>query len=204
MTNAAAATSVGTVDASGETNIAARNSTPVTRFAKPVRAPSSMPAPDSMNTVLDDDDVAPPTAAPAPSTIRAARSGGKVPRASASPASRASPVNVPMASKKFANTSVKTSMTAASTPIRPKLPRLTSPTSDRSGSANGDPDNVGTDSVQPPGCSVDDPRCQIASMAIATTVPITSPMRMPPRTRRTTRTAVTNSVNTNTTAGTVV
>src|SRR5262245_49864801 len=37
MTSAAAATSVGTMDASGATNMAARNSTPVTRFAKPVR-----------------------------------------------------------------------------------------------------------------------------------------------------------------------
>ena len=79
MTSAAAATSVGTIDASGVTNIAAKNSTPVTRFAKPVRAPSSMPAPDSMKTVLDDDDVAPPTTAPAPSTISAERSRGKVP-----------------------------------------------------------------------------------------------------------------------------
>ena len=78
MTSAAAATSVGTIDASGETNIAARNSTPVTRFASPVRAPSSMPAPDSMNTVFDDDDVAPPTTAPAPSTISADRSRGNV------------------------------------------------------------------------------------------------------------------------------
>ena len=34
-TSAAAATSVGTIDASGVTNIAAKNSTPVTRFAKP-------------------------------------------------------------------------------------------------------------------------------------------------------------------------
>ena len=72
-------------------NIAARNSTPVTRFARPVRAPSSMPAPDSMNTVLDDADVAPPTTAPAPSTISAERSRGKVPCSSASPASRDSP-----------------------------------------------------------------------------------------------------------------
>ena len=121
MTSAAAATSVGTIDASGVTNIAAKNSTPVTRFARPVRAPSSMPAADSMNTVFDDADVAPPTTAPAPSTISAERSRGKVPRSSASPASRDRPVKVPIASKKFANTSVNTSMTAASTPMRPKL-----------------------------------------------------------------------------------
>jgi hypothetical protein len=37
-TSAAAATSVGTIDTNGEMNIAARNSAPVTRFARPVRA----------------------------------------------------------------------------------------------------------------------------------------------------------------------
>src|SRR4051812_32234415 len=174
ITSAAAATSVGTIDARGATNIAARNNAPVTRFANPVRAPSSMPAPDSMNTVLDDEDVAPPTTAPAPSTISAALSRGNVPCASASPASRASPVKVPIASKKFAKTSVNTSITAASTPTRPKPPKLKSPASDRSGSANGDPDNVGTDRLQPPGCSVADPRCQIASITTAINVPATN------------------------------
>jgi hypothetical protein len=44
-----------------------------------------------MYTVLDDEDVAPPTTAPAPSTISAERSRGKVPCASASPASRSQP-----------------------------------------------------------------------------------------------------------------
>src|ERR1700761_752477 len=150
-TNAAAATSVGTIDASGETNIAARNSAPVTTFARPVRPPSSMPAPDSMNTVFDDDDVAPPTIAPAPSMINADRNRGNIPRSSASPASRASPVKVPIASKKFAKTSVNTSITAASTPMRPKLPILNAPRRDKSGSANGDPDSVGTERLQPPG-----------------------------------------------------
>src|SRR5258705_1604198 len=71
ITSAAAATSLGRIDARGATNIAARNSAPVTRLAKPVRAPSSMPAPDSTKTVLDEDGVAPPTIAPAPSTISA-------------------------------------------------------------------------------------------------------------------------------------
>ena len=93
-------------------------------------------------------------------------------------------------------------MVAASTPMRPKLPcRLKSPTSDRSGSANGEPDSVGTDRLHPPGFSIAEPRCQIASMATATSVPATSPMRMPPRTRRTTRTPVSSRVNTNTTRG---
>ena len=54
ITSAAAATSLGTIDTSGVKNIATRNSRPVTMFARPVRAPSPMPAPDSMKTVFDD------------------------------------------------------------------------------------------------------------------------------------------------------
>ena len=58
MTRAAAATSSGTTWVSGVKNIAARNSSPVTTFASPVRAPSPMPAPDSMKTVFDEPEVA--------------------------------------------------------------------------------------------------------------------------------------------------
>ena len=43
---------------------------------------------------------------------------GKSPFSSASPASFERPVMVPIASKKFVNTRVKTSMRAASTPMR--------------------------------------------------------------------------------------
>ena len=204
ITRAAAATSVGTIDASGATNIAARNNAPVTRLARPVRAPSSMPAPDSMNTVFDDADAAPPSTAPPPSTIRAAGSRGKLPFASASPASRDSPVSVPSASKKLVNTRVKTSTIAAIVPMRLKLFRLNSPTRDKSGSANGDPVNTGTDSRQPPGLSTAEPRCQIASTRIAITVPATKPIRIPPRTRRATRIPVSSRVTTNTSAGIVV
>lgn len=89
--------------------------------------------------------------------------------------------------------------------MRPKLPkRLKSPISERSGSANGDPDKVGTDRLHPPGISTADPRCQIASTTTATAVPATSPMRMPPRTRRATRMPVTKSVNTKMTVGMVL
>ena len=204
ITSAAAATSLGTIEASGETNIAARNSAPVTRLARPVRAPSSMPAPDSMNTVFDDDDVPPPATAPMPSTIRDERSRGNMPWASASPAWRERPVSVPSASKKFANTRVNTSTIAASAPMRPKLSKLNAPISDRSGSANGEPDRRGTDNPQPPGLSTTDPRFQIASTATATTVPPNRPMRMPPRTFRATRIAVSTNVKTNTIVGTVV
>lgn len=85
-----------------------------------------------------------------------------------------------MASKKFANTSVNTNIVAAMAPIRPKLSKLTAPTSERSGTANGEPDSAGTERLQPPGLSTADPRCHIASMTTATTVPVTSPIRMPP------------------------
>ena len=78
-------------------------------------------------------------------------------------------MKVPIASKKLANTRVNTSIVAARMPMRPKLSKLNAPTSDRSGSANGEPDSVGTDSAQPPGFSTAEPRCQIASMATATT-----------------------------------
>ena len=204
ITSAAAATSVGTIEASGPTNMAARNSVPVTMLARPVRAPSSIPEPDSMNTVLEDAEVAPPATAPTPSTMRAAGNRGNVPCASASPASRDSPVNVPRASKKFANTRVNTSMVAASAPIRSKLPKLNAPTSDRSGIANGEPDSFGTASVQPPGWSTAEPRCQTDSAITASTVPVTSPIRIPPRTRRASRTPVSSRVTTKIRVGMVV
>ena len=47
-TRAAAATSSGTTLVSGVRNIEPRNSTPVTTEARPVRAPSPMPAAESM------------------------------------------------------------------------------------------------------------------------------------------------------------
>src|SRR3546814_19227830 len=46
---------------------------------------SPMPEPDSMNTVFDDAEVAPPATATTPSTISAERRRGKFPLSSASP-----------------------------------------------------------------------------------------------------------------------
>ena len=129
-TSAAAATSEGTISAKGVKNIAAKKSPPVTRLARPVRAPSPIPAPDSMNTVFDDADTAPPAAAPTPSTTRAAFSRGKLPCSSNNPAWRDRPVKVPIASKKLLKTNVKTSMTAARMPMRLKLFQLNWPTND--------------------------------------------------------------------------
>src|SRR5690606_24962410 len=109
-TRAAPATSSGTTWVSGVKNTASKKSTPVTTEARPVRAPSPTPAAESMKIVLDDEDVAPPATAPIPSTMSADFSLGKLPSASASPASLVSPVRVPTASKKLVNNSVKTSM----------------------------------------------------------------------------------------------
>ena len=87
-----------------------------------MRAPSPIPAAESMYTVFEDPDVAPPTTAPTPSTMKADLSRGNVPSLCATPALFASPVMVPMASKKLVNTSVNTSIVAARPPIRPKAP----------------------------------------------------------------------------------
>ena len=70
--------------------------------------------------------------------------------------------------------------------------------------ANGEPVNAGTERLQPPGCSAAEPRCQIASMTTETSVPATSPMKMPPSTCRTARMPVSSSVNTKTIVGTVL
>src|SRR5690606_41017244 len=101
ITSAAAAISVGTIEVSRVKNIASRNIAPVMTFAKPVRAPSPIPEPDSMNTVFDDEEVRPPATAPTPSTMRADLMLGKSPFASARLASVARPVTLAMAPKQF-------------------------------------------------------------------------------------------------------
>lgn len=192
---------------SGVKNIASRKTTPVTMFARPVRAPSPMPAPDSMNTVVEEDEVPPPTTAPTPSTTSADLMRGKLPFSSASCASRESPVMVPIASKKFVNSSVKTSMMTVTTPTLPKS-KLTAPTRPRSGIANGLPCRTGSVRLQPPGFSDPSsanfgPIFQIASTITAMSVPLTSPMRMPPLTFFATRMPVSTSVTTKMTVGIV-
>ncbi len=94
----------------------------MTTFARPVRAPSPMPAADSMNTVFDDPEVAPPATAPTPSTMRAELQPREVAVLVGQARLLARPVIVPMASKKLVNTRVNTSMRAASAPIRPNEP----------------------------------------------------------------------------------
>ena len=98
---------------------------------------------------------------------------------------------VPMASKKFASTSVNTSREAASTPTRENAPRRsTAPSRDRSGRPPTESGSVGTDRDQPFGFgspfSTDAPDFVSASMTTAMMVLITMPMNSPPRTLRTT------------------
>src|SRR5690554_1048240 len=202
-TSAAAATSLGTMVVSGVRNIASRNSTPVTRLASPVRAPSPIPAPDSMNTVLDDPEVRPPATAPTPSTMSADLMFGKLPFSSASPASLDRPVMVPMASKKLVKTSVKTSISAARAPMRSKLPKLNAPTRLRSGTVTHCSGSTGRVRLQPPGFSWALPSCANASTMTAMTVPTTMPMSSAPRTLRATSTPVSRRVKTNSRVGMV-
>ena len=67
-TMAGATASNGTTLTSGVRNMAARNSTPVTTLARPVRAPSAMPVEDSTKIWLEDTEPAPPATAPRAST----------------------------------------------------------------------------------------------------------------------------------------
>lgn len=135
-TRAAAPASIGMTPMSGAKNIESRKSTPVTHAARPVLAPSAMPAAESTKTVFDEAEAPPPATAPRPSTMKAPRMRGNIPSSVCRPALRARPVIVPIASKKFVNTRVKTSIVAASTPMRSKDPkRSKAPMSEKSGRA---------------------------------------------------------------------
>ncbi len=140
-----------------------------------------------------------------PSITRAERRRGKVPSGAARPASRERPVIVPIASKKLVKTRVKTSMRAASTPMRPNEPtRSTWPTSDRSGRLTSCDGRVGTLSPHPPALpSALAPRPRNASTITAMTVPETSPISSAALTLRTISTAVMTRVSTNRAVGIV-
>src|SRR3954469_18970624 len=135
-TSAGAAASTGTTWYSGVKNIATMNSNPVTTFARPVRAPSAMPAADSMYTVLELLDAAPPPIAPSDSTNSVRPIPGSWPSSSSRPASLPRPVNVPTASKKSVSTRVNTSNTAVIAGTRAHAPNEKSPSNDRSGRLN--------------------------------------------------------------------
>ena len=172
-TSAAAATALGTRAVSGVKNIASRKSTPVIVVARPVRAPSPMPAPDSTKTVAEEEDVPPPTIAPTPSTTSADLMRGKSPFSSARSASFARPVIVPIASKKFENSSVKMNITRVTPPTFARSkPKSTRPIRLRSGRPTMLP-------VKPKSC----PNGQMRFRIAASTEPPTSAMRIAPLTR---------------------
>src|SRR5690625_6803580 len=63
MTSTGEAASIGTTSYKGVKNIAAKNSTPVVIFARPVFAPSPTPADESAKTVLEETEPRPPATA---------------------------------------------------------------------------------------------------------------------------------------------
>src|SRR3954469_883531 len=70
---------------SGTNGTASRNSPAVTSDARPVRAPSDTPAPDSTYVVTDDVPIAPPSAAAAESTSSSRRRPGRPPTRATGP-----------------------------------------------------------------------------------------------------------------------
>lgn len=135
--------------------------------------------------------------APSASTTRTRFTPGMLPLASTSFASFARPTIVPMASKKMLSRMVKVNRTAAVPPRWPNAPnKLTLPTRLRSGTPTHDPaGSSGTTSDQPagfsswPGATLG-PTSNTASSTTARAVAASTPMRMAPRTRRTTRAMV--------------
>ena len=136
--------------------------------------------------------------------IRADFSLGKLPLASASPASLVSPVRVPTASKKLVNTRVKTSITPASTPMRPKAPKSNAPIRPRSGIETIWSGRAGTLRFQPPGFLKPGPSLKIASAMTARMVVATMPMSSAPLTLRAMSTPMMSRPSTKMTVGMVL
>jgi hypothetical protein len=100
ITRMGAVAALGMIPASGEMNRQQRNSAPVMTDARPVRAPSPIPAELSMNVVFDDAEAAPPAAAATESTSSTRRMPGSRPSWVTRPARRPRPRTVPAVSKK--------------------------------------------------------------------------------------------------------
>src|SRR3954468_2669656 len=98
---------------SGTNGTASRNSPAVTSDARPVRAPSDTPAPDSTYVVTDDVPIAPPTAAAAESTSSTRFRPGSRPARSTSPPAVPTAIAVPTVSKKSVMKSAKIVGTSA-------------------------------------------------------------------------------------------
>src|SRR3954451_14405345 len=99
---------------SGTNGTASRNRPPVTTDARPVRAPSDTPAPDSTYVVTDDVPIAPPTAAAAESTSSTRFRPGSRPARSTRPPAVPTAIAVPTVSKKSVMNSAKIVGTSAS------------------------------------------------------------------------------------------
>ena len=150
-TIAGATASKGTMVTRGVRKIATRNSTPVTIFAKPVRAPAPIPVADSTKIWLEEEEVPPPATEPRASTSRTLSTFSIWPSLMV-PASVARPTEVPIASKKAEIRMVKISRTAAMPPRVPKaLNRSAEPNSEKSGSLLVLESQTGTFRDQPVG-----------------------------------------------------
>ena len=115
-TMAGATASKGTTFTSGVRNMAARNSTPVTTLARPVRAPSAIPVEDSTKIWFEDTEPVPPATAPSASTSSTRSTRSIRPFSSTRPACWDRPTMVPMASKKMESRIVKINRAHAITP----------------------------------------------------------------------------------------
>src|SRR3954468_5800020 len=106
---------------SGTNGTASRNSPAVNSDARPVRAPSDTPAPDSTYVVTDDVPIAPPSAAAAESTSSTRRRPGSRPARSTNPPAVPTAIAVPTVSKKSVMNSAKIVGTSASVSASPRF-----------------------------------------------------------------------------------
>ena len=183
-TRAGATASKGTIVTSGEAIIATRNNTPVTIFARPVRAPSPIPVADSTKIWFAEPDAPPPTTEPTASTSSTSLMFSTLPSLSMVPASVAKPTETPMASKKTESRIANTNRDAPSTPIAPNAPNRADPISEKSGAEKEKLLSAGTLSDQPVGFPLPLPIWKTASRMIDSAVDATTPMRIAPRTLR--------------------
>src|SRR5699024_10759484 len=203
-TSAGATASKGTRWISGVKNMAARNNNPVTTEDKPVRAPSPMPVPDSTKIWVDDAEPAPPAVTPIASTSSTRLSRGIVPSLSTLPASRDSPTEVPIASKNTDSKMAKISKDAAVAPTEENAPNEKLPNRLKSGVVQSG--MAGVTRLHPsgltfPASSTEGPMWNTSSKTLAIIVAPTMPIRIAPRTRCTTKTAVSINPMTNTSVG---
>ena len=204
-TSAGATASNGTRWMSGERNTAARKNRPVNTEARPVRAPSPMPVPDSTKIWCAEPEAPPPTATASASAASTRFRSGMEPSGFTVPASRARPTETPIASKNTESRIANTSREAISPPTEVKAPnRSTLPSRCRSGAVHSGREGAIRD--QPvgtafPSASTEGPMWNTASSTLARIVAATMPIRMAPRTLRITRTAVSSSPTTKTSTG---